>query len=152
MTEDRGRPIPSVGGLLLFGLHPNKYLPQSGITAVAYAGLEKDYDAKERNVIRGPAVALLSEAGVVVETGIIEQALDFVRRNTAIAAEIDDGGRRQERLDYPSDAVREAVVNAVAHRDYTITITDIELAIYSDRLEVISPGGIPAPDALACQA
>lgn len=143
MAEDRGRPIPSVGGLLLFGLHPNKYLPQSGITAVAYPGIEKDYDAKQRNVIRGPAVALLSEAGDVVETGIIEQALDFVRRNITIAAEIDDGGRRQERWDYPSDAVREAVVNAVAHRDYTITVTDIELAIYSDRLEVISPGRLP---------
>jgi len=143
MTEDRRRRIPSVGGLLLFGSHPNKYLPQSGINAVAYAGVEKDYDAKERNVIRGPAVALLSESGDVVETGIIEQALEFVRRNVAISAGIDGGGRRQERWDYPLDAVREAVVNAVAHRDYTITVTDIELAIYSDRLEVISPGGLP---------
>ena len=143
MTEDRGRRIPSVGGLLLFGLHPNKYLPQSGINAVAYSGIEKDYDAKDRNVIRGPAVALLSDAGDVVESGIIEQALDFVRRNISVAAGIDDGGRRQERWDYPLDAVREALVNAVAHRDYTITVTDIELAIYADRLEVISPGRLP---------
>jgi len=88
-------------------------------------------------------VALFSEAGDVVETGIIEQALDFVRRSITIAAWIDDGGRRRERWDYPLDAVREAVVNAIAHRDYTITVTDIELAIYSDRLEVISPGRLP---------
>ncbi|MGH8591526.1 MAG: ATP-binding protein, partial [Gammaproteobacteria bacterium] len=94
-------------------------------------------------VIRGPAVALFSEAGDVVETGIIEQALDFVRRSITIAVWIDDGGRRQERWDYPLEAVREAVVNAIAHRDYTITVTDIELAIYSDRLEVISPGRLP---------
>jgi ATP-dependent DNA helicase RecG len=94
-------------------------------------------------VIRGPAVALFSEAGDIVETGVIEQTLDFVRRNTTMAAWIDDGGRRQERWDYPSEAVREAVVNAIAHRDYTITVTDIELSIYSDRLEVISPGRLP---------
>ncbi len=143
MEEDRGRGIPSAGGLLLFGMRPNRYLPQSGITAVAYLSVAKDYEAKERAVIRGPGVALLSEGGAVVETGVIEQALDFVRRNTAMAAWIDDSGRRQERWDYPSEAVREAVVNAIAHRDYTITVTDIELSIYSDRLEVISPGRLP---------
>ena len=143
MEEDRGRGIPTVGGLLLFGMRPNRYLPQSGITAVAYPGTAKDYEAKERAVIRGPGVALFSEGGDVVETGVIEQALDFVRRNTTMAAWIDDGGRRQERWEYPSEAVREAVVNAIAHRDYTITVTDIELSIYSDRLEVISPGRLP---------
>jgi ATP-dependent DNA helicase RecG len=41
------------------------------------------------------------------------------------------------------EAVREAVVNAVAHRDYTITVSDIELSIYADRLEVVSPGRLP---------
>lgn len=143
MIESRGRGIPSAGGLLLFGKRPNRYLPQSGITAVSYPGMEKDYAAKERAAIRGPAVALFSEAGDIVETGVIEQMLDFVRRNTSLVAWIDEGGRRQERWDYPSDTVRETVVNAIAHRDYTITVTDIELSIYSDRLEVISPGRLP---------
>jgi len=143
MVESRGRRIPSVGGLLLFGAHPNRYLPQAGITAVAYPGAEKDYGAKERAVIRGPAVALLSEAGETVETGVIDQTLEFVRRNTVVVAGIEEGGRRQERWDYPSEAIREAVVNAIAHRDYTITVIDIEISIYSDRLEVISPGRLP---------
>lgn len=143
MAEDRGRSIPSAGGLLLFGVRPQRYLPQAGITAVAYPGTAKDYDAKERATIRGPAVALLSEAGEVVEAGVIEQALDFVRRNTTVAAEVDEGGRRQERWQYPWEAVREAVVNAIAHRDYTIAVTDIELSLYADRLEVISPGRLP---------
>jgi len=143
MAEDRGRAIPSTGGLLLFGTRPHKYLPQSGITAVAYVGTEKDYAAKERTVIRGPVVALLSETENLVDSGVITQALDFVRRNTSVAAWIDEGGRRQERWDYPLEAVREAIVNAIAHRDYTITVIDIELSIYSDRLEVISPGRLP---------
>lgn len=143
MVEDRGRAIPAAGSLILFGMSPNRYLPQTGITAVAYPGTEKDYSVKERAVLRGPAVALLSKAGDVVETGVIEQALDFVRRNTHMEARIDKGGRRSERWDYPLNAIREAVVNAVAHRDYAITVTDIELSIYSDRLEVISPGRLP---------
>jgi ATP-dependent DNA helicase RecG len=140
MVEDRGRTILSAGGLLLFGPRPNRFLPQSGITAVSYLGTEKDYDAKERALIRGAAVSLFAEAGEVVEAGVIEQALDFVRRNTKVTDWIDDGGRRQERWEYPLEAVREAVVNAIAHRDYTIIVTDIELSIYADRLEVISPG------------
>jgi ATP-dependent DNA helicase RecG len=161
MAEDRDRPIASAGGLLLFGSNPKKYLPQSGISAAAYSGTVKDYSATARTVIRGPAVSLLltalyggeqayprsprtfSEQGDIVESGIIEQALDFVRRNTKVTAWIDDGGRRQERWDYPLEAVREAVVNAIAHRDYTITVTDIELSMFTDRLEVISPGRLP---------
>ena len=153
MVEDRDRGIPSTAGLLLFGLRPNRYLLQAGITAVAYPGTEKDYEAKERTPIRGPVVALRSAVaiadpgrpagGQVAEAGIIEQALEFARRNTGVEAWIDPGGQRQERWDYPLAAVREAVVNAIAHRDYTITVTDIEISIYSDRLEVISPGRLP---------
>ena len=143
LVEDRGRAMPAAGALILFGMKPNRYLPQAGIATVAYPGTEKDYNAKERNVLRGPAVALLSRTGEVVEIGVIERALEFVRRNTRVEAWIEEGGRRRDRWDYPLDAIREAVVNAVAHRDYTITVTDIELSIYSDRLEVISPGRLP---------
>jgi ATP-dependent DNA helicase RecG len=143
MVEDRGRAMASAGGLLLFGVQPNRHLPQAGVTAVAYVGTDKDYDAKARMMLRGPAVSLFSESGDAVEAGVIEQALDFVRRNIEVQAWIEEGGTRQERWDYPLDAVREAVVNAIAHRDYTITISDIELSIYADRLEVISPGWLP---------
>ena len=162
MAEDRTRPMPSAGGLLLFGLKPNRFLPQAGISAVAYSGTKKDYDAKARATLRGPAVSLfptpsddprqplyavlpgtLSEAGDTVEAGVIEQALDFVRRNIEVNAWIENDGRRLERWDYPLEAVREALVNAVAHRDYTITVTDIELSIYTDRIEIISPGRLP---------
>jgi len=162
MVEDHGRVMPSVGGLLLFGLRPKRYLPQSGITAVAYPGAEKDYDAKAGpEALRGPVVSLFASASQdpsrddprgrgsfsgdagAVETGVIAQALDFVRRNTGVKAWIDDQGIRRERWDYPLDAVRETLVNAVAHRDYSIAVIDIELALYADRLEVLSPGRLP---------
>lgn len=162
MVDDRGRAMPSAGGLLLFGRQPNRFLPQAGISAVAYSGTEKDYDAKARATLRGPIVSLFpmssnepgqplypwlprsfSDAINAVEAGTIEQALDFVRRHTGVEAWIDDDGRRMERWDYPLEAVREALVNAIAHRDYTITVIDIELSIYADRLEIISPGRLP---------
>ena len=160
MAEDRTRSMPSAGGLLLFGLKPNRFLPQAGINAAAYSGTEKDYNAKARATLRGAAVSLFpapsasqpaypmlprtfAEAGNAVEAGIIEQALDFVRRNASVTAWIGNDGQRLERWDYPLEAVREALVNAVAHRDYTITVTDIELSIYTDRLEIISPGRLP---------
>lgn len=162
MAEDRGRAMPSAGGLLLYGQRPNRFLPQAGITAVAYSGAEKDYAAQARATLRGPAVSLFpaltinpgqphypllprtfSEAGRALEAGVVEQALDFVRRNIEVRAWIDDGGQRQEVWDYPLEAVRETVVNAIAHRDYTIAVIDIELSIYSDRIEIISPGRLP---------
>ena len=54
-----------------------------------------------------------------------------------------DGIRRTNRWDYPVEALREAVVNAVVHRDYLLSGTDIELSIYANRLEVVSPGRLP---------
>jgi ATP-dependent DNA helicase RecG len=161
MAEDRSRSMPSAGGLLLFGTRPKRYLPQAGVSAVAYTGTTKDYDARARQTLVGPLVSLFlapASAGAsfypslsdafsddtgVSEAGVIEQSLDFVRRNTAVEASIDDRGQRQERWDYPLEAVREAIVNAVAHRDYTISVTDIELSLYSDRLEIVSPGRLP---------
>jgi ATP-dependent DNA helicase RecG len=159
MYEDRDRPMPSAGGMLLFGTRPNRYLPHAGISATAYSGSEKDYNAKARESLRGPLVSLFSapdtagpypnlsrsfsENANVVEAGVIERALDFVRRNVEIKAWIDEGGRRVERWDYPLEAVRETIVNAVAHRDYTITVLDVDLSIYSDRLEIVSPGRLP---------
>ncbi len=132
----------SVGGLLLFGKTPNRFLPHAGIDAVAYPGTEQDYDARERAALRGPMVPLLDENGDIVENGIVEQALGFVQRNTPVCVEA-LGGRRVERPAYPSDALREGILNALIHRDYLFTSTDVELAVYSDRLEIISPGRPP---------
>ena len=141
MVESRGKAISTVGGILLFGKNPNRYLPQAGISAVAYPGVEKDYGAIERDTIRGPIVArFVGEE--IVDTGIVERVIEFVRRNTASSAYLVEG-RRIDKPDYPEEVVRETIVNAIAHRDYTISGTDIELSIYSDRFEIISPGKLP---------
>ena len=132
----------TVGGMLLFGTTPNRFLPHAGIDAVAYPGTEQDYGAQERTALRGPMTPLLSVGGDFLERGIVEQALDFVQRNTRVVVE-PRGGRRVERSLYPRDALREGVVNALIHRDYLLTGTDVELAVYSNRLEIVSPGRPP---------
>ena len=142
MIQESGRAIPTVAGLLLFGLTPNKFLPQAGIDAAAYPGTEKDYAARERAPLRGSITPLLSDIGLV-ENGLVEQAIAFVRRNTSVSAKLVDGARREERFAYPDEAIREAIVNAVAHRDYLLSATNIELSVYADRIELISPGRLP---------
>ena len=142
-VESRGWIIPTVAAILMFGRRPNRHLPQAGITAVSYPGPEKDYKARERTEIRGPVVPRRSRDDSVIETGVIERSIEFVRRNINMKAWLEGGIRRRERWDYPFEAIRETVVNAIAHRDYTITVTDIELSIYEDRLEIISPGRLP---------
>lgn len=132
----------TVGGLLLFGTTPNRFLAHAGIDAAAFPGTEKDYAARERAALRGPMTPLLDANGAVVENGLVEQALEFVRRNTPVTAVLENG-RRIEKPAYPAEVIREAVVNALIHRDYLLTSTDIELVVYSDRLEIISPGRLP---------
>jgi ATP-dependent DNA helicase RecG len=80
--------------------------------------------------------------GLIVENGLAEQALEFIRRNIPPDVTL-DGARRIERPVYPPEVLREAIVNALIHRDYLLTSTDIELAIYADRLEIVSPGRLP---------
>lgn len=142
LVEDRGRAIPTIGGLLLFGTNPTRSLPQSGITATAYPGQDKEYATVDEDLIRGPLVSLRSRRGRTTEAGVIDRAVDFAARNMGTIAWLVKGQRRRKKS-YAIEAVREAIVNAVAHRDYTIAITDIELSLYSDRLEVISPGRLP---------
>ena len=81
-------------------------------------------------------------------TGTIEEmvaeAVDFVNRNSRHSTIIDDHGKRIDRDEYPLKAVREAVLNALVHRDYSIhsESVPVRIEIYRDRLEIISSGGL----------
>jgi ATP-dependent DNA helicase RecG len=134
----------TVSGILLFGRNPNRFLSQAGIDAAAFPGTSKDYAAHERAALRGSMTPLLNIRGEIVEAGLVEQALAFVQRNTAVIGNLEEGGARREEVTiYPREAVREAIVNALVHRDYLLSSTDIELSIYENRMEIISPGRLP---------
>ena len=132
----------TVAGLLLFGVNPNRRLPQAGVTAAAFPNAAKDYSTVDEERIRGPLSPVVSDSGELTEKGVIDRTVDFVSRNMGSTAWL-DGARRRSKPALPLDAVREAVVNAVAHRDYAREGTDIEVSLYVDRLEVISPGRLP---------
>ncbi len=71
---------------------------------------------------------------------VFSNALNFIERNTKTGWRKTVGGGREEVRSYPREAIREALVNAIAHRDYSILGTQIDVDIYSDRIEIVSPG------------
>ena len=109
MTESVGARVPTIDGLLLFGRAPKRFLPQSGIRALCYVGTRADYATLADQDLKGPLTPLCGIDGTIVETGLVEQALDFIRRNTQPTAYI-EGGRRIDRSTYPEVVLREAVV------------------------------------------
>lgn len=132
----------TLAGLLLFGRQPSRWLPQSGIDAVAYHDTVEDYAAIERETIRGPMTGSWDRAGHVIELGIIERAINFVARTAPTVTTLVDG-RRVDAPALPEGPVREAVVNALVHRDWLLSGTTVQLSLFADRLEVVSPGRLP---------
>ena len=142
LVDERGTTSSTVASLLLFGENPNRQLPQAGITATVFPGTKKNYNIIDRESIRGPLVSIIASDRRILEKGVIDRALDFVTRNMGTEVYL-DSARHMRRDALPKDAIREAIVNAVAHRDYMFSGTDIELSLYEDRLEIISPEKLP---------
>ena len=147
MVENEGRPVVcSIAGLVLFGYRPRRLLRQAGVRWMAFKGDDKAYDALDDQVIDGPLVALWRElpggGREIAEKGLIERLADamrpFISEESGV---IDDSMRRERRWHYPFEALREAVVNAVTHRDWT-RYEEIEVARYVDRVEILSPGAL----------
>lgn len=136
----------TIAGLLLFGKKPHKFLPQSVIDANAFPGDEKDYIATERNMFKGPLTGLFRKNDnelEVIDPGLTEQAVSFIKRNTVSHTELKHGTILVQKPVYPVEVIREAVVNALVHRDYLLSSTDVEMCLYKNRLEIISPGRLP---------
>lgn len=135
----------TIAGLLLFGINPRRFLKQSGLRVMVFEGMDKEYQALLDDILEGPLVGRwkISDSGKkLIDTGLIEKFMDcvgpFISQE---ASEIDEDLRREKTWFYPLDAVREIVVNALAHRDWT-RFVDIEIGVYADRFEVISPGAL----------
>jgi ATP-dependent DNA helicase RecG len=146
MTETQaGAAVCTIAGLLLFGYKPRRLLRQAGVRWMAFAGSDKTYRARDDAVIDGPLVGLwrFSRGGrELVDEGILERIIDRMRPFISEEADdVDESMRRERYWHYPPAAVREAVVNALTHRDWT-RYADIEIIAYQDRLEVISPGAL----------
>lgn len=130
---------PTLAAQMLFGLYPQAYYPQLGIIAVSVPGTEiGETDIDGSRFIDNQRIE-----GTIPE--MLDGALAFVRKNTRTKTIIDpDTGKRRDRSDYPVNSVREAVLNALVHRDYSIHTEGmpIQLRIFADRLEITNPGGL----------
>ena len=141
-TSAAGRLAPTVDGMLLFGGNAGRFLPQSGVRAICYPGSEPGYETRADEILKGPLTPLGGADGSVIEPGVVDRAWDFIRRNTTPSSRL-EGPIRRDAWEYPEDAVREVLVNALVHRDYGITGSDVTLTLFADRMEITSPGRLP---------
>lgn len=119
-------------GILLFGKKPEKFIPQNYITIVRYPGDEVSDRYLDMKDFYGNLFDL------------IDNANDYIKNNIQIASRLIPGKvAREEIPQYPLFAIRELIVNAVAHRDYFIDGSRIIIKIFKNRIEYSSPGGFP---------
>lgn len=127
---DQGPARPTVAGLLAFGKAPRNHLPSAYIECAVYRGIALNSDELVHwDPIGGRCGAQIDEATAFVERFMLKPAR-----------------KRAGREDFPQyeiGAIHEAIVNAVAHRDYSIAGSKIRLFLFADRLELYSPGGLP---------
>jgi len=125
-VEFEGWLVPSHAGILLFAEEPQRWLPQSEVTCVRFKGSDV-LTYLDRQDLRGP----LPEMALAAER--------FVYRNTRTGHRV-VGFEGIDYPEYPREAVREALVNAVIHRDYSLLGQGIRVFVFDDRIEVHSPG------------
>jgi ATP-dependent DNA helicase RecG len=130
--------IPTLAGVMSFSKYPQAYFPQLCVTAVSLPGLEmgETGDDEERFIDNQRITGAIPD--------MIDTAVDFVRRNSRNKTIVDADGKRRDKLEYPTKAVREAVLNGLVHRDYSVHTQNVPVRIemYRDRMEIISPGGL----------
>jgi ATP-dependent DNA helicase RecG len=117
--------------ILLFGHHPEQWLPNASILAGRFPGMVLSDSYVKRDI-----------TGSLPEQ--LKQAEDFLQANLKMVVRL-VGLQHEEAPEYPYEAVRELLVNAVAHRDYNLQGDNIHLNIFANRLEITSPGSLPGP-------
>lgn len=130
--------IPTLAGVMSFSVYPQAYFPQLCITAVNVPGTEigEIGEDGERFIDNKRITGAIPD--------MLDDAVDFVRKNSRTKTIIDDNGKRYDKPEYPMKAVREAILNALVHRDYSIHTENVPIRIemYRDRMEIISSGGL----------
>ncbi len=120
---------PTIAGLLLFGRHPQRHLPFAQINAARFPGTDSSYDPSDRKDLIGRLF------------DVIDQAERFVDLHLPLPHRIRDF-EPEAKPELPKTAIREAIVNAVAHRDYTVH-GPVRIFVFDDRIEIHNPGKPP---------
>lgn len=128
----------TLAGLLTFSRYPQAYFPQLCITAVSLPGTEHGTIGTdgERFIDNKRITGSIPD--------MLDDAVEFVRINSRTKTIIDDNGHRMDKPEYPIKAVREVILNALVHRDYSVHTenTPIRIEMYRDRMEITNSGGL----------
>ena len=130
VTKEQGRKYPTVAGIILFGFNPQKYLSEAMIICSHFQGTSGR-----------KALATVDCEGTLIEQ--FDQAYTFLMQRLYRSFSI-KGKQRKEVLEIPEVAIREALLNAIVHRNYHIK-APIKVAIFENRVEIFSPGQFPGP-------
>lgn len=115
--------------VLFFAKDPHHFFPQVEINLAQFDGVNPVHVLAHQLIQEGPLQS-------------IDKALLFVKKNISKRIIITDAARRQEHYEYPLEVVREAIINAIAHRDY-FSKNAIQIYIFSNRIEITNPGSLP---------
>jgi ATP-dependent DNA helicase RecG len=132
LRESSGKFQPTVAAILMFGRTPQNFVPHSTVKLARFKGDDVAGLILDRAELYGTLDKL------------IEETARFVARNMSVKSPI-ESVYREDIPEYPIVAVREAIANAVAHRDYGIEGQKVIIRMFDDRLEVESPGGLVPP-------
>lgn len=135
IVKHDGREEMSGAALLLFGTDPQRFFPRARVRFIRYDGTEAKVGT-QMNVIKDEVFS-----GRILD--MVQQALDFVRSQIKERTRLGGDGRFVTTPEYPEFAWKESIVNAIAHRDYSIKGTDIQIKMFDDRITVESPGILP---------
>ena len=130
--------VPTLAGVMTFALYPQTWFPQLSVTAVSLPGTRMgETDTEGARFLDNKRIT-----GAIPD--MLEETVEFVRKNMRIKTIIDNSGHRVDKEEYPIVAVREAVLNALIHRDYSMFTENSPVCIemYRDRIEISSKGGI----------
>lgn len=143
LSEPRG--MVTIAGMVLFGKKPRQYLKRCGFRIFAFNSKDKEYKADLDVILDAPLAGrwdVSQHARQLIDGGLIENALAKIKPFISEESDvINQNLQRKTAWFYPIEAIREILVNAVVHRDWT-RFVDIEVGIYSNRLEIISPGSL----------
>lgn len=144
VARAEGAPVCSIAGLVLFGRSPCQKMRYAGVRWMSFDGADMTYLAQDDSCLDGPLVALWTgdHGEPLVDAGLIERLADRMKPFISVRSDnLQDNLRRDVGMRFAPEAVREAVLNALVHRDWTRPV-EVEIVNYADRLEITSPGAL----------
>ena len=128
-AQHHTKTYPTYGGILLFGINRFEWFPDSIIRCVCFSGTTREHIVDQKDVNNNLIAA-------------VDDCIAFINRHTNMGAKI-GAIKREDIPQFPPEAVREVVINAIVHADYAMKGSAIQIAIFSDRIEFTNPGSLP---------